>query len=138
MKRGMKTSWNRLLLCAVAAWGVNLAAARAQVQVETLELQQPIPSWGRLGGLSVDQLGFLYISNFGESVWRVKPDGEVTLLVGTGQSGHQDGAEDVATLSHPNGIVSADGGRTLFTNTILGQWRKTAPAQLQIRRIRLR
>jgi hypothetical protein len=48
--------------------------------VETLQLKDTIRSWGRLGGMAIDRLGFLYISSFGESVWRVTPDGAVTEL----------------------------------------------------------
>ncbi|MEN8374777.1 MAG: hypothetical protein ABFS34_04955, partial [Gemmatimonadota bacterium] len=48
--------------------------------VHTLQLQDTIRSWGRLGGMASDRLGFLYISSFGEAVWRVTPDGVVTRI----------------------------------------------------------
>ncbi len=56
------------------------SAVPTVASVETLQLQSPIRSWGRLGGMAIDRLGFLYISSFGESVWRVTPDGAVTEL----------------------------------------------------------
>ncbi len=46
----------------------------------TLELDQELTSRGRLGGVAVDQLGFIYVSNFSESVWQISPEGTVKLL----------------------------------------------------------
>ena len=34
--------------------------------ISTLKLDKKIQSWGRLGGIAVDKLGFIYMSNFGE------------------------------------------------------------------------
>ncbi|HSR52376.1 MAG TPA: alpha/beta fold hydrolase [Acidobacteriota bacterium] len=52
----------------------------ADWSVTTLETSQPLDSTGRLGGVAVDQEGFVYVSNFWSKVWKVAPDGEVTLL----------------------------------------------------------
>ncbi len=60
------------------------SAAHAQEatagRVETMPLDGTLTSWGRLGGVSVDALGFVYSSAFGEEVWKIAPDGTVSLL----------------------------------------------------------
>lgn len=50
------------------------------ISASTLELDQELTSRGRLGGVAVDQLGFIYVSNFSESVWQISPEGTVKLL----------------------------------------------------------
>lgn len=49
-------------------------------RVGTLELTEALDSRGNLGGLTVDRLGFLYVANFRDAVWRISPDGEVETL----------------------------------------------------------
>lgn len=49
-------------------------------RVSTLELSQPLHSRSQLGGLTVDRLGYIYVANFADAVWRISPDGEVRLL----------------------------------------------------------
>ena len=60
------------------------STARAQEadagRVETVVLDGTLTSWGRLGGMSVDALGFVYASAFGEEVWKIAPDGAVSVL----------------------------------------------------------
>jgi len=48
--------------------------------VATLELSQELDARGRLGGVTVDALGFLYVANFHDAVWRISPEGEVKTL----------------------------------------------------------
>ena len=58
--------------------------------VTTVELSETLSAWGSLGGIAVDQLGFVYVANFADAVWRVAPDGEVKLLADSlyGSSGN--------------------------------------------------
>ena len=49
-------------------------------KVSILKLDQELPSRGRLGGVTVDRLGFIYVSNFRDAVWKISPKGKVTLL----------------------------------------------------------
>ncbi len=49
-------------------------------QVSILNIDQPLPSSSQLGGVTVDRLGFVYVSNFREAVWKISPAGEVKLL----------------------------------------------------------
>ena len=77
--------------------------------VTTIETDAPLPSWGRLGGVTVDRLGFIYVSNFHDAVWRITPDGEVTVL-STGMYGSSGNAID----SRGNLLQS-----NFFANTIV-------------------
>ena len=49
-------------------------------RVGTLELDRELDARGNLGGMTIDRLGFLYVANFRDAVWRISPDGEVTEL----------------------------------------------------------
>lgn len=48
--------------------------------VETLQLSAPIPNMGRLGGITIDKLGIIYVADFRDKVWQVTPTGERTLF----------------------------------------------------------
>ncbi|MEE9206751.1 MAG: hypothetical protein V3U67_00050 [Gemmatimonadota bacterium] len=45
---------------------------------------------GRVGGVTRDQLGYVYVADFGEQVWKISPWGDVELLANTmyGSSGN--------------------------------------------------
>ncbi len=49
-------------------------------QVSILPLDQPLHARSQLGGVTVDRLGFIYVSNFHDAVWKISPQGKVTLL----------------------------------------------------------
>lgn len=49
-------------------------------RVGTLQLDQELDARGNLGGMTIDRLGFLYVANFRDAVWRISPEGEVTEL----------------------------------------------------------
>jgi len=78
----------RLATAAVLSLTLPLGAAGAQPAAEsafvdrvaTLALDGDLDSRGNLGGVTVDRLGFLYVANFRDAVWRISPDGEVHLL----------------------------------------------------------
>lgn len=73
-----------LLLLAVMAsqraWPATAAAGEFTDRVGTLELDRELDARGNLGGMTIDRLGFLYVANFRDAVWRIGPDGEVTEL----------------------------------------------------------
>ena len=48
--------------------------------VSIMTLDQLLPSRSQLGGLTVDRLGYIYVANFLDKVWKVSPEGKVTLL----------------------------------------------------------
>lgn len=76
--------------------------------IYTLKLNKSLQSWGRLGGITTDQLGFIYMSNFGETVWKIYPDGNVKVLTSElyGASGN--------TIDNNGNLLQAD----FFTNSI--------------------
>lgn len=77
-----KTVWTGapfLALClasclALAAWAPPLDA---QVEVKTLAGDLD----GAVGGVAVDALGYVYVADFGERVWKIDPFGEVEVFV---------------------------------------------------------
>jgi hypothetical protein len=48
--------------------------------VVTLSLSSPLPSYGQLGGVAVDRLGFIYVANFRDMLWKISPEGHVEEL----------------------------------------------------------
>jgi len=46
-----------------------------------LRVETPVPDLdGAVGGVAVDRLGFVYVADFGEKVWKISPAGEVEVL----------------------------------------------------------
>jgi sugar lactone lactonase YvrE len=48
--------------------------------VTTLSVQLPLTGFGNIGGVTSDALGFVYVANFRDAVWRIGPDGSTRLL----------------------------------------------------------
>jgi sugar lactone lactonase YvrE len=46
----------------------------------TLEPSEELDARGRLGGVTVDALGFLCVANFRDEVWKISPEGRVETL----------------------------------------------------------
>ena len=59
---------------------VTAALLQGTPAVTTIDLDEVLPSRGRLGGVSVDANGSIYVSDFGRAVWRISPAGEVDVL----------------------------------------------------------
>lgn len=66
-----------------------LAPARGQAMADagfdafettTVETSLRFPTYGTLGGVAVDQIGRIYMSNFRGTVWRIELDGSVDVL----------------------------------------------------------
>jgi len=68
---------------ALAACLALCAASAAQGQVlppdvvSTVFVSDSIEGYGATGGVAVDALGFVYVADFANSVWRIAPDGSV-------------------------------------------------------------
>ncbi len=76
-----KAWWSVLVMSCFSS--AQLAAQEADVfqdAVSTLPLSRELDSRGNLGGVSVDRLGFVYVANFRDSVWKISPEGEVATL----------------------------------------------------------
>ena len=71
-------------LAVLAVLAAPVAAQRAQTlpgpYVQTLDLSRRLNSTGSIGGVAADADGFLYVADFGSSIWRVSPGGEATRL----------------------------------------------------------
>jgi hypothetical protein len=114
------------LMAPQATSGQQASPVPTVASVQTLTLQDTIRSWGRLGGMAIDRLGFLYISSFGESVWRVTPDGAVTRLAddiygASGMTIGPDGALYQASF-FDNSIrrIGRDGTQTVWATGLRG------------------
>jgi DNA-binding beta-propeller fold protein YncE len=61
--------------------------------------------------------GLLYVAARGANqIYTLTLDGELTLLAGTGEAGHEDGPGLQATFSLPNDVVASPDGRRLYIN----------------------
>jgi sugar lactone lactonase YvrE len=111
-------------LTAAAAWALWGAIALATAdpatagdapapsfedRVGTLSLTEELHARGSLGGVTVDRLGYVYVANFRDTLWRISPEGEVTVVTQGlyGASGNAvDGRGRIYQASfHGNSIV---------------------------------
>ncbi len=71
----------------------------------TLALDHTLDARGQLGGMAVDALGFVYVANFRDALWRISPEGEVEILSRAqyGSSGIAVGPEGDIFQSNFNG-----------------------------------
>lgn len=49
-------------------------------EVSVLQTSLPLTARSQLGGVTVDRLGFVYVANFRDAVWKISPKGETKLL----------------------------------------------------------
>ena len=49
-------------------------------RVGMVALSDTMYAWGRLGGVTMERLGFIYVSNFSDAAWRITPDDKSRLL----------------------------------------------------------
>jgi len=71
------------LLLSIVGTTVPLAALAQTVPpdtVTTVFVTDTIPDFGAVGGIAVDQLGYVHIADFRNAVWRLSPDGELVKL----------------------------------------------------------
>jgi hypothetical protein len=48
--------------------------------VTSLSVDQRMGGYGNIGGVTADALGFVYVANFRDAVWRIAPDGSARML----------------------------------------------------------
>ncbi len=104
------------LTVAVSLLGPQAGLAQSVVPpdtVSTVELSVAVDGFGNLGGVTVDALGFVYLANFRDGVWRISPDGEAKRLTDAlyGSSGNAVDAQGVLYQSNFNGNSVARVGR---------------------------
>jgi sugar lactone lactonase YvrE len=62
----------------VGVWPVSVAARQVLPDsVGTVFVTDTIPGYGAVGGIAVDALGFVYVADFRNAVWRLSPDGDL-------------------------------------------------------------
>ena len=66
-----------LYLCALV---LSLSGQQLDHMVHKMELSDPIEARGRIGGVCTDRLGYIYVANFGDAVYKVSPEGKTKLL----------------------------------------------------------
>lgn len=78
----MKRSKHLALGLAIALAPIVTGLAEENPQIEfPLEVSTLVSSLdGAVGGVTVDALGYVYVADFGEKVWKVSPWGEVEVL----------------------------------------------------------
>ena len=60
------------------AWTGELAGQAIPVDsVTTVFVSDTVPGFGAVGGVAVDGLGYVYVADFRNAVWRLSPDGEL-------------------------------------------------------------
>ena len=80
-RRRIELAWLPFLAVVAAAPALaDEAEAEFVDRVGTLTLDEELDARGNLGGMTVDRLGFLYVANFRDAVWRISPEGEVLEL----------------------------------------------------------
>ncbi len=76
MRRG---AWACAVLAGVLA--IQVGVIRAQEippdTVSTVFVSDTIPGYGAVGGVVADGLGFVYVADFRNAVWRISPEGKV-------------------------------------------------------------
>lgn len=105
-----------MLVSVFSLLGPRSALAQAAIPpdtVTTIEVSEPIDGFGSLGGVTVDALGFVYVANFREGVWRISPDGEAKRLTDAlyGSSGNAVDARGTLYQSNFNGNSVVKVGR---------------------------
>ena len=68
-------------LLGVLGTAVALVAQRVEIPpdtVTTVFVSDSLEGYGAVGGVAADGLGYVYIADFRNTVWRLSPDGEVT------------------------------------------------------------
>jgi len=83
-----KTEWRSILLVAAAIAGPIMCGGEALAAQEsagippdtviTVFVSDTIDGFGAVGGVAVDALGYVYIADFRNAVWRLSPEGQLT------------------------------------------------------------
>ncbi len=79
---------------------------------------------GGIGGVAIDNLGYVYVSDFGSNVWRIDQSGEVKLLSDQiyASSGNAiDGQGDLLQASHFNGSLYKISRSGEFSTVVAGK-----------------
>lgn len=78
--RTMRPSTTLIAIACAAAPLPALAQTVPPDTVTTVFVTDTIEDFGAVGGIAVDQLGYVHIADFRNAVWRLSPDGELIKL----------------------------------------------------------
>lgn len=83
----------------------------------------------RLGGLSTDEKGNLYVADpFNERIRKVTQDGVVTTFAGSGVAGDTNGPASKASFNHPSGVaVGPKGNVYVLDGSVIARVRRISP-----------
>ena len=88
-----------------------LAAARLAFEIGFKDGAAAQAQFNGSVDVAVDQAGNVYVADLGNhSVRLITPDGQVTTIAGTGESGYVDGSGDKAQFWFPQAIVVDQNG----------------------------
>lgn len=113
----MKRAWIAIYICCL-----GVVAGSPAEKVETLVAELP----GAVGGVAVDRVGYIYVADFGNQVWRVSPFGEVEVFADSlyGASGNSIDAQGRLLQSsfYGNSLhrIDRDGTITVLTTALNG------------------
>ncbi len=107
-------------VCMVLAGALAVVVVGAAAQeippdtVSTVFLSDTIPGYGAVGGVVADGLGFVYVADFRNAVWRISPEGKVHKFADGlyGASGNAIGPRGYLDQSSFNGNYVARISRT--------------------------
>ncbi|MEM7103009.1 MAG: tetratricopeptide repeat protein [Bacteroidota bacterium] len=63
-----------------ASEGLGTSTPAMEPVISTMKVSEHLYSWGQLGGMTADRLGFVYVANFSDAVWRINPLGKATMI----------------------------------------------------------
>lgn len=119
-------------LCATLFVGMTPVAAPAQAEgamdapaaAEVFTIADSLV--GAVGGVAVDRLGMIYVADFGETVYKIHPDGRVAVLATGlyGTSGNAVGPHGVLYQANFSGDyvsrIERDGSHSIFADGLEG------------------
>lgn len=116
-----------VLLSVLLVSGAPLVAEEASGPTASAEVRTLAgPLDGAVGGVAVDRLGFVYVADFGETVWKISPWGDVEVFAEDlyGASGNAiDGEGQLLQSSFRAGTlhrIDRDGGKRLLARNLQG------------------
>lgn len=129
-RRRMTASTGRMIVTAIAAAMVPVPRSAVAQQAappggaQVLTIADSLI--GAVGGVAVDALGTVYVADFGETVYKIQPDGRVSVLATGlyGTSGNAVGAHGELYQANFSGNyvsrIERDGSQSVFADGLQG------------------
>jgi sugar lactone lactonase YvrE len=112
----------QVALVVTSVAGANLTFGSADGKGAAASFNQP-------NGLTTDAAGNVYVADEGNNLIRkITPDGTVSTLAGSGQSGHADGTGSAASFGKPAGVAVDASGNIYVADSFNYLIRKVTPS----------